>query len=215
TGGGGGSTVDPAWVPEFSLEEITAIASEAHGWKRKVMAHCYYPESIRRTVQGGVDIITHGNMADQKSIELMKEKGTQLVPTMAVYERIHNLRPGSPTSEMYETILQNIKTLYDAGLTLAVGTDTMGGIFPFGGSSEELVLYVENVGWTPIEAITIGTLNGAKIMGREHQQGTLESGKDADLILVSKDPLDDIHVLQDITNIKLVLKDGKMVKNIL
>ncbi len=215
TGGGGGSTVDPAWVPEFTLEEITAVASVAHGWKRKVMAHCYYPESIRRTVLGGVDIITHGNMADQRSIELMKEKGTQLVPTMAVYERIHKLRSDNPASEMYETIFTNIRRLYDAGLTLAVGTDTMGGIFPFGESAEELVLYVEKVGLTPFEAIQIGTINGAKIMGKETQQGTIEQDKNADLILVSKNPLDEIKVLQDNANIKLVLKNGKIVKNIL
>jgi imidazolonepropionase-like amidohydrolase len=195
TGGGGGSTVDPAWVPEFSLEEITAIAGEAHGWKRKVMAHCYYPESIRRTVMGGVDIVTHGNMADDASIKLMKEKGTQLVPTMAVYERIHKNRRDSPASEMYETIFTNIRKLYDAGLTLAVGTDTMGGIFPFGGK--------------------IGTLNGAKIMGREKVQGTIERGMKADLMLISRDPLEDINFLQDTENVRLVMKNGIIVKNLL
>lgn len=215
TGGGGGSTVDPAWVPEFSLEEITAIAGEAHGWRRKVMAHCYYPESIRRTVLGGVDVVTHGNMADDESIELMRKHGTQLVPTMTVYERIHRMRGDSPASAMYDTIFTNIRRLHEAGLILAVGTDTMGGIFPFGGSAEELTLYVEKVGLEPLEAITIGTLNGAKVMGREKKQGTIEQGKNADLILVSKNPLDDITVLQEVEKIKLVLKNGYIVKNIL
>jgi imidazolonepropionase-like amidohydrolase len=215
TGGGGGSTYDPAWVPEYTLREIEAIAYEAHSWKRKVMSHCYYPESIRRTVNGGVDIITHGNMADEKSISLMKEKGTQLVPTMSVYERIHKIRPNSPATEMYETIFSNIRNLYDAGLTLAVGTDTMGGIFPFGESSEELELYVEKVGLSPHEAITIGTLNGAKVMGRDGEQGTIEPGKYADLILVKGDPLDDIKILRDKENIKLVLSNGEVVKSII
>jgi imidazolonepropionase-like amidohydrolase len=215
TGGGGGSTVDPAWVPEFSLEEITAIAGEAHGWRRKVMAHCYYPESIRRTVLGGVDVVTHGNMADDESIELMRKHGTQLVPTMTVYERIHRMRGDSPASAMYDTIFTNIRRLHEAGLILAVGTDTMGGIFPFGGSAEELTLYVEKVGLEPLEAITIGTLNGAKVMGRKKKQGTIEQGKNADLILVSKNPLDDITVLQEVEKIKLVLKNGDIVKNIL
>ena len=179
------------------------------------MAHCYYPESIRRTVLGGVDIVTHGNMADEKSIDLMKKKDTQLVPTMAVYERIHKLRNESPASEMYETIFTNIRKLYDAGLTLAMGTDTMGGIFPFGGSAEELVLYVEKVGISPLEAIKIGTINGAKVMGRKREQGTLEAGKYADLMLISKDPLDNITALQDVENIKLVMRHGKIVKNTL
>jgi len=215
TGGGGGSTVDPAWVPEFTSDEIIAITSEAHSWRRKVMAHCYYPESIRRSVMGGIDIITHGNMADENSISLMKEKRTQLVPTMSVYERIHKMRPDSPASEMYETIFENIRKLYDAGLTLAVGTDTMGGIFPFGESAEELELYVEKVGLTHLEAITIGTLNGAKVMGLEASQGTIEPGKQADLFLIKGDPLENIRLLRDKESIKLVLKAGKVVKNIL
>jgi imidazolonepropionase-like amidohydrolase len=213
TGGGGGSTIDPAWIPEYTLEEIKAVTGVAHDWGRKVMAHCYFPESILRSVDGGVDIITHGNRADQKTIKLMQEKNTLIVPTMAVYERIHKMRPNTPTSEMYETIFTNIKELYEAGLTLAVGTDTMGGIFPFGGSAEELELYVEKVGLSPIEAIRIGTLNGAKVMGMEEQLGTIEPNKLADLMIISKDPLKDIKCLQEKDNIKLVLKDGKIMKN--
>jgi len=213
TGGGGGSTVDPAWIPEYTLDEIGAITGVAHDWGRKVMAHCYYPESIRRSVLGGVDIVTHGNMADDASIDLMKEKGTQVVPTMAVYERIHRMRPESPASEMYDTLFGNIRRLYDAGLTLAVGTDTMGGIFPFGGSALELELYVSKVGLSPLEAIVVGTLNGAKVMGLDDVLGTVEVGKYADLVLVEKNPLDDIGSLQDEENVKLVLRDGEVVKN--
>jgi len=213
TGGGGGSTVDPAWIPEYTLDEIKAITGVAHDWGRKVMAHCYYPESIRRTVLGGVDIVTHGNMADDASIKLMKENGTQVVPTMAVYERIHRLRPDNPASDMYETLFKNIRRLYDAGLTLAVGTDTMGGIFPFGDSAEELILYVEKVGLSPMEAIIIGTLNGAKVMGLEERLGTVEANKYADLILVKRDPLENVASLRDEENIKLVIVDGEVLKN--
>lgn len=213
TGGGGGSKVDPAWIPEYTLDEIKAITGVAHDWGRKVMAHCYYPESIKRTVMGGVDIVTHGNMADDSSIDLMKEKKTQIVPTMAVYERIHQMRPNNPASEMYETIFTNIRKLYDAGLTLAIGTDTMGGIFPFGDSAQELVLYVDKVGLNPYEAIKIGTLNGAKIMGLENQLGTIEANKYADLILLKENPLDDINTLRNEDNVKLVLVNGETLKN--
>jgi len=215
TGGGGGSDVDPAWTPEYTQDEIEAVTNVAHGWGRRVMAHCYYPESIKRTVNGGVDIITHCNMADEGSIKLMKLNDTHIVPTMSVYERIHKLRPESPTSEMYDTIFTNISKLYEAGLILAMGTDTMGGIFPFGKNAEELELYVEKVGLSPLEALTIGTLNGAIVMGKEDQLGTVEANKEADLILLSKDPLTDIESLQNKYNVKLVLKAGKIVKNIL
>jgi len=215
TGGGGGSIIDPAWIPEYTVEEIKAIVDVAHSWRRRVMAHCYYPESIKRSVQAGVDIITHGNMADLNSAKLMKEHDTKVVPTLSVYERLHKRRPDSPTSELYDSLYENIHRLHSEGLTLAVGTDTMGGFFPFGENLEELELYVDKVGLTPQEAITIGTLNGAKVMGLEKKLGTLKPGKLADLVLVSEDPLEDIHVLRKRKNIKLVMKEGQILKNIL
>jgi imidazolonepropionase-like amidohydrolase len=215
TSGGGGSLVDPAWVPEYSFEEIKAMVDEAHGWRRRVLVHCYYPEALRRSVSAGVDIVTHGNMADDDTVQLMRDKGTLLVPTMSVYERIHKLRPEAPVAEMYETLYGNIGRLHEAGLTLAVGTDTMGGIFPFGGSAFELELYVDKVGLKPREALTIGTLNGAKVMGLEDLLGTLREGKYADIIAVDGDPLDDMRVLQDKDRVKLVVAGGMTRKSLL
>ena len=215
TSGGGGSVVDPAWVPEYTYEEIKAMVDEAHSWRRRVVVHCYYPEALRRSVSAGVDIVTHGNMADDDTVKLMREKGTLLVPTMSVYERIHKLRPETPVTEMYETIFNNVGKLHRAGLTLALGTDTMGGIFPFGGSALELELYVEKVGLTPREALAIGTLNCAKVMGLEDRGGTLGQGKYADLIAVDGDPLEDVRVLQDKDRVKLVLVGGKTLKSLL
>jgi imidazolonepropionase-like amidohydrolase len=215
TSGGGGSVVDPAWVPEYTYEEIKAMVDEAHSWRRRVVVHCYYPEALRRSVSASVDIVTHGNMADDDTVKLMREKGTLLVPTMSVYERIHKLRPEAGVSEMYETLFSNVGKLHRAGLTLALGTDTMGGIFPFGGSALELELYVEKVGLTPREALTIGTLNCAKVMGLDDRLGTLKPGKFGDLIAVDGDPLEDVRVLQDKDRVRLVLAGGKTRKSLL
>jgi len=164
-----------------------------------------------------VDIVTHGNMADDASVKLMKEKGTYVVPTMAVYHRMakRSEESGSQISGMAATLFDDIRRLHDAGLTLAVGTDTMGGMMPFGGSALELELYVEGVGLSPLEAIRIGTLNGAKVMGKEETLGTLEPGKLADIIAVGVNPLDDIKSLQEKENIKLVMKGGEVLKNLL
>jgi imidazolonepropionase-like amidohydrolase len=215
TSGGGGSVVDPAWVPEYTYEEIKAMVDEAHSWRRRVVVHCYYPEALRRSVSASVDIVTHGNMADDDTVKLMREKGTLLVPTMSVYERIHKLRPEAGVSEMYETLFSNVGKLHRAGLTLALGTDTMGGIFPFGGSALELELYVEKVGLTPREALTIGTLNCAKVMGLEEKLGTLKPGKFGDLIAVDGDPLENVRVLQDKDRVRLVLAGWKTRKSLL
>ncbi len=215
TSGGGGSTIDPAWVPEFNLDEIKAICHEAHSWRRKVMAHCYYPEALRRSIEGGVDIITHGNMIDDEIVGLMKEKDTMVVPTMSVYERINTMRKTENISEVYGNMYPAVKRVHDAGLTVAIGTDTMGGIFPFGGSSYELELYVEKVGISPMDALKVGTLNGYKVMGLDKDLGTIEKGKLADFIAVADDPLEDIKCLQDADKIRLSLVNGEPVKNLL
>ena len=144
---------------------------------------------------------------------MMKQYGILVVPTMSVYERIRKLRTEENISHMYEVLYPSVRKFHEAGLTMAVGTDTMGGIFPFGGSAYELELYVEKVGLSPIDAIKIGTLNGIKVMGLEDKLGTIEANKIADIIAVDGAPLDDISVLQDTDRIKLVLTGGSSVKN--
>jgi len=216
TGGGGGGIVDPWWVTQFSLEEIKAVSDAAHSYGRKVMSHVYASDSIKRTIHGGVDIITHGNMADEDCIKLMKEKGSIFVPTMSVYERMHRSRPERPMSALYEGQFNAVRTAYDAGVPLAIGTDSMGtGTLPHGGSAFELELYVEKVGVPAMEALKIGTINGAKAMGMEKELGTIEKGKRADIVAVKGEFLEDITLLQDHSNIKYVLRDGKTLKNLL
>lgn len=108
----------------------------------------------------------------------------------------------------------NIKQLYDAGLTLALGTDILGYPLEFGQNAIELEVYVKKIGVTPQEAIKIGTLNGAKAMGR-NDFGTIESGKIADIIIAKGNPMDKIEILKDPNNIKCVIKDGTILKNTL
>lgn len=219
TSGGGGSLRDPPWIPEYSYAEIKAMVDEAHTWGRRVMAHCYNPEAIRRSVTAGVDILAHVNMADNASIKLMREHNTIVVPTMAIYHAINRrvvsagTHPGQDrVSGMYATLFEDIRRLYDGGLTLTMGTDTMGDPLPFGKNALELELYVERVGLPPLEAVKIGTINGAKTMGR-NDLGLIEADKIADVIALEKNPLEDIRCLQDADNTKLVMKEGKIYKN--
>ena len=93
-----------------------------------------------------------------------------------------------------------------------MGTDTMGDPLPFGKNAKELQLYVEKVGLKPLDAIRIGTLNGAKVMGR-NDLGLIESGMKADIIALESNPMDDIRSLQDDENVRLVIKGGVIYKN--
>lgn len=208
TSGGSG---DHPEIPEYTIEEIKAMTHIAHSWGRRVMTHCYNPEGIRRAVLGGVDIVTHCNLADEQSIQLMNQHGTIVVPTMSVYYRMTQRRPDREPSRIAANVFDDTKRLYDSGLTLAVGTDASGPP-AFGENSLELVLYVEKMGLNPLEAITIGTLNGAKAMGRT-DLGTIEKGKLADIIAIEGNPLDDIKALHKAKNIKMVMKGGDVLKD--
>jgi len=217
TGGGGGGTVDPWWVTQFSLEEIEAVVDASHSYGRKVMSHVYASNSIKRTVMGGVDIITHGNMMDEDNIKLMKEQGTLFVPTMSVYERMNRRRTDDrPKSPLYLNQYKTVRKAYDAGIPLAIGTDNMGfGTLPHGGSALEMELYVEQVGITAMETLKIATINGARVMGMEKELGSIEKGKLADIVAIKGDLLENIKLLQDHNNIKYVMRNGKALKNLL
>lgn len=217
TGGGGGGIVDPWWVTQYSLDEIKAIVDSAHSYGKKVMSHVYASYSIKRTVMGGVDIVTHGNMMDEDCIELMKERGTKFVPTMSVYERMNRNRTDDrPKSILYLNQYMAVKKAYDAGILLAIGTDNMGfETLPHGGSALELELYVEQVGIPAMDALKIATINGARVMGMEKELGTIEKEKLADIIAVKGDFIEDIKILQKHSNIKYVMRDGKTLKNLL
>jgi len=203
TGGGLGSPFDPPQYPQYTDEELTPMIKISHSWGRKVMCHAHYPETIISAVNAGADLITHCTYADENAIKIMKEKNTIVVPTMANgYHR-------DPSKS-----LDNIKQLYDAGLTLALGTDILGYPLGFEHNAIEFEAYVKKIGVTPQEAIKIGTLNCAKAMGR-NDIGTIEPGKIADIIAVKGNIMDRIDILQNANNIKCVIKDGAILKNTL
>jgi len=218
TSGGGGQRPD---LPEYTLEELKAMVHVAHSADRRVMVHCYNPEGITRSVLAGVDVVAHANLADEASIKLMKEHGVVVVPTMAVYYRMMQRRKEQPRpapserpsgTRMSDTLFTDVKRLYDGGLTLAMGTDTMS-TADFGKNALELELYVNEVGLSPLKAIEIATLNAAKAMGKK-DLGTINTGKIADLIALKENPLDNIKSLQNPKNVKLVMKAGVIYKNL-
>jgi imidazolonepropionase-like amidohydrolase len=220
TGGILSPTDDPHFI-QFSPEEIGVIVQEAAYRKgTKVMAHAQGSEGIKNAVRAGVHSIEHGIFMDQEGIEMMLENGTFLVPTLlagvAVMENAESsgsmpdyaLRKAREVMDVYA---DNIGRAYKAGVKIAMGTDA--GVFRHGMNLRELGLMVE-VGMSPMEAIIASTKTAAECLGWQDRVGTLEPGKLADLIIVAGDPLADIRCLENQDNIQVVMKDGRILKDI-
>ncbi|WP_208559582.1 metal-dependent hydrolase family protein [Marinilactibacillus kalidii] len=217
--GGVLSATDHPEFTQFSLEELNVIVEEAAFRKGvRVMAHAQGAEGIKQAVKAGIHSIEHGIFLDDEAIEMMKEQGTFLVPTLLAPVAVLELAEasGMPESsvqkarEAIEAHKQSFAAAYKAGVKIAMGTDA--GVMPHGTNLRELALMTEG-GMTPMEAIVATTKTAAECLGWESDLGTLETGKLADLVVIKGNPLDDIARLSNVETIQLVIKDGKIVKN--
>jgi len=201
--------------PTLTVDEIRVIVEEAHKQGLKVAAHATTPEGIKNAVTAGVDSIEHGHRADREDIEMMKAKGTFLVPTVGVIDAIFEKDKDEPTTPeqrkrkeaFLQGIQQEVQQARSLGVKIASGYDASTPERQ-GRNANELVALTKR-GLTPLEAIQAATVNAAELLGWQDRVGAIEAGKYADLIAVDGDPLSDITVVQ---RVKFVMKGGTVVK---
>jgi imidazolonepropionase-like amidohydrolase len=163
-----------------------------------------------------VRTVDHGSMMDDEGIEMLKKQSfTYYVPTLyvgaIVVEEGKDL--GIPSDEierskkMAEYRNSTFQKALKAGLTIPFGTDA--GVFPHGYNAREFDLRVR-LGEPPMDSIRAATGIAAEVMGWSDRVGSIESGKYADLIAVSGNPLRDITELQ---RVKWVMKGGVVFKD--
>jgi len=205
---------DPA-LAQYSPEEMKAIVDTAHGLGRKVAAHAHGATGIKYAVLAGVDSIEHGSYINDEDIQLMKQHGTYLVPTIWLgdwlLENYQKLGLTPNVVEKMKTVMpvarRNIAHALQSGVKIAFGTDAA--VYPHGMNAREFAVMVK-LGMTPLGSIQAATVNAADLLGWSDRLGTLEAGKLADLIAVSGDPLADVRVLE---SVKFVMKGGEVVKS--
>jgi len=199
-------------VPRLSLDVLEALADETHRHNLRLMVHTGTPEEGMDAVKAGADSIEHGILPGANSfdfnddlIKMMLDKGTYFVPTLAIAWANKDTYP-----DVFTGLKRTFKKLHGAGVNIAAGTDSgTPGVVIGKGLHKELELMVE-AGISPVEAIMAGTKNAADNLAKAGELGTIESGKLADVIAVSGDPLEDIG---DTRKIKLVIRDGEILVN--
>ena len=200
---------------QLTDEEFRAIVETAHDYGLKVAVHAHGDEGMKRAVRAGVDSIEHGSFMSEETMQLMKQHGTWLVPTLSagryVMEKakIDGFFPAvvRPKAAMIGPVMAaTFQRAYLAGVNIAFGTDQ--GVGPHGENAKEFIYMVE-AGMPPMKAIQSATLGGAQLIGIEKEYGTVESGKVADLVAVPGDPLTDISVMMKVS---FVMKAGVVYK---
>ena len=210
TGGVSSPKVDPR-RQIFTREEVEAIVDEAHLAGVQVTCHAVGGPGLLMAVQAGVDCIEHGAWLDDEVVAEMARRGTWYVPTFAVY-RWHGTRGPEfkqvRARALWEPHRQSFQRALAAGVRIAMGTDIGG--YGFGDTGLELELLVEN-GMTPAQAIETATRRSAECLRLAETLGTLEPGKQADLLVVDGDPLEDITILREPERRTLVVQAGRPV----
>jgi imidazolonepropionase-like amidohydrolase len=207
---------------QFTLEEIKAIVDEARAAGRFVHAHAQGTEGIKNAILGGVKVIAHAIYIDEECSALAKDLDVVVVPTLSIVDRILAIgsKIGIPewglkkAEEASKAHISNIRKAYKLGVKIATGTDFCGGPLRMGDNALEIKLLVEKIGMEPKEALIAATRVAAEAVGLKDKVGTIEKGKIADLIAVSGDPLSNLDILMSKDNIKLVIKEGKIIKKL-
>jgi imidazolonepropionase-like amidohydrolase len=220
TTGGVLSTADAPTSSQFTIEEIATAVYEAAAQEKRCMAHAQGTQGIKNALRAGVTSIEHGIYLDDEAIDLMRKQGAYLVPTLvapiwvAEFAAEHpDILPPAMIEKSYNVMdahRQSFRRAVEAGINIAMGTDA--GVGAHGENGRELQLMVDN-GMTPLQAITASTLHAARLLHLDKELGTLAVGKLADIILIDGDVSNNIHLLTQPANVKLVLKGGRAAKN--
>jgi imidazolonepropionase-like amidohydrolase len=200
---------------EFTPEELQAAVDEAAQFGLRVAAHAHSPQGIKNAIRAGVASVEHATMIDDEGLALAKERGTYLDMDIYDEECIQEQgRNGSMPKDFLEHDAKlaqiqrdNFGKAVRAGIKMAFGTDA--GICPYGTSGKQFAFMVR-YGMSPIQAIQAATSSAADLLGHANELGSIKSGKYADIIAVSGDPLENISVLE---NVQFVMKDGKIYKS--
>ena len=217
---------DPLDTTQFTLEEIKAAVAAAENWGTYVAVHGYTSRAVNQAIDGGVKSIEHGQLLDKATLERMAREGVWLSiqPFTECHEsgltEAQNAKQAivcKGTGQVYEWIkeIPDLKVVHSTDIFISPG--------PGIGVSEQVEQMERLLDWfTPYEILKMSTGNATELLQLSGPRnpypgvlGRVEKGALADLLLVKGNPLEDLKMVTDRENIKVIMKDGVIYKNTL
>jgi imidazolonepropionase-like amidohydrolase len=187
---------------------------------KKAVAHAVGREATLYSARAGMDLIFHGFFSDDECIKAMKKSGSMLCPTLTQPKNVIDFtQPFEPAGQKgrveatvlrYKTGIANLKKVKKAGIPFLTGTDSGFAVTPYGEwNARELVLFVDDLGFTKAQALRAATQTNARFMSQGDEIGVLEEGRFADFVAWDGSPLADIGILLDKTRLRGVHIAGR------
>jgi imidazolonepropionase-like amidohydrolase len=206
---GGHGTLAPRERNELTRDELAAAIDTAHARGALIRGHIANKDALLMAVELGIDIVDHGDAMDDECIAALVEAGTFVVPSVFFPKHFGEtigagLGFADNAKAEFARACDVLPKANAAGVRFLVGDDYGAVGFPHGLYGRELSLYVDEVGIAAHDVLRWATRNGAALVGREGELGTVAPGALADLVIVRGDPLASIGLLSDPDNLTVV-----------
>ncbi len=201
----------------WTLDEMKAVCDTAHALGVPVTAHCRNAASTRDAALAGVDLILHASFIDEDGVQAVIDNGAAICPTFTFLANLtdygHRVGAGAGMQDIFRgeitATAAMMRVAYDAGVPILAGSESGFALTPYGHwHAREMEVFVEELGLSPLEAITCATRNNAIAMRMTDQLGQITPGYRADVIVVDGDPSKDITILQDRARLRAVISRG-------
>lgn len=215
--GGVSSPTDKIDHLQFTGAEIRAMVECAANAGTYVTAHAYTPQAIRHCIENGARGIEHGNFLDVPTAKMMAERGCFLTPTLVTYAEMASAKwkgflppeSASKNAEVLDAGLRALKIASEAGVTICYGTDLLGSL----GQAQTREFALRSQVLSPLAILQSATINPARMLGRPDSLGQIKAGFEADILVLSGNPLEDVRILDDPEgNVLAVMKEGRVQK---
>lgn len=213
TGGAAGpEDVGPSM---YSYQNLCTVAEEAHRLHMKVSAHALSREGICACIDAGIDTIEHGADIPEEKMDVMREQGQTLIPTLWIYKVLAESKGivddymNQKAKKVVEQQKITFRNAMDKGVRIALGTDAGSPNFGPHPSVYGEMYVMNEYGMSRQEVVKAATITSAEVLGIADAKGSIEVGKDGDVLLLTENPFDTLHAFE--TALESVYQRGKRI----